>query len=94
MTITEVRIRMITPHSGKLQAVAAITIDDCFVVHDIKIVDLNGEYFISMPSRKIPSGEFKDIAYPTKSETREMIKKHILDEFYKVKEAQEAGEGE
>ena len=88
MKITEVRIRKVKKDDSKLKAVASITIDDCFVVHDIKVIDGNDGNFIAMPSRKTPEGEYKDIVHPLNTETREMIRKIILDEYDKVKDAE------
>jgi stage V sporulation protein G len=70
-----------------MKAIASITIDDCFVVHDIKIIQ-GGKpdevgYFIAMPSKKTPDGEFKDIVHPLNTETRETLSKMILAEFEK-----------
>lgn len=86
MKITDVRVRLVTKDEGKLKAVASITIDDCFVVHDIKIISGKEGLFISMPNRKTPEGEYKDIVHPINTETREMIKKSIMDEYNKVSE--------
>ena len=80
MDITEVRIRLIKKDEGKLKAVASITIDDCFVVHDVKIIEGNDGCFIAMPSKKTPEGEYKDIVHPLNTETREMLGKIILAE--------------
>lgn len=90
MNITDVRVRMVRKTDAKLKAVASIIIDDCFVVHDIKIIDGNEGYFIAMPSRKTPDGEFKDIAHPIVPETRKTIQKLILDQFEVVKAEAEA----
>jgi stage V sporulation protein G len=87
MKITETRVRLVKKEDGKLKAVASITIDDCFVVHDVKILEGNdGEYFIAMPSKKTPEGEYKDIVHPLNTETREQIKSVVLEAFKKVKE--------
>ena len=86
MKITEVRIRKVKKDDSKLKAVASITIDDVFVVHDIKVIDSNDGNFIAMPSRKTPDGEYKDIVHPLNTETREMIRNIILAEYEKVKE--------
>ncbi len=86
MKITDVRVRLVTKDEGKLKAVASITIDDCFVVHDIKIISGKEGLFISMPNRKTPEGEYKDIVHPINTETREMIKKSIMDEYNKISE--------
>jgi len=93
MNITETRIRLVKKDEGKLKAVATITIDDCFVVHDIKIIKGTDDHFIAMPSKKTPSGEYRDIVHPLNTETREMLKNLVLGEFDKaVKEAIASGE--
>lgn len=81
MQITDIRIRK-TEREGKLKAVASITIDDEFVVHDIKIIDGDKGMFIAMPSRKTTDGEYKDIAHPIKSSTREEMQRLILDKYH------------
>lgn len=75
---------MIKKDDSKLKAVASITIDDCFVVHDIKIIEGTDEMFISMPSRKTPDGEYKDIVHPINTPTRELIKNAIMEEYQKA----------
>lgn len=85
MNISEVRVRLVKKDEGKLKAVASVTIDDCFVVHDVKILEGNDDLFIAMPSKKTPEGEYKDIVHPLNTETREMLKKAVLDEYIKVK---------
>ncbi len=89
MEITEVRVRLVKKDDGKLKAVASITIDNCFVVHDVKILEGTEDYFIAMPSKKTPEGEYKDIVHPLNTETRELIKNVVLAEFKKVKETAE-----
>ena len=79
MNITDVRVRIIKKDDSKLKAVASITFDDCFVIHDIKVIEGNEGYFIAMPRRKTGDGEYKDIAHPIKTETREEIIKVILN---------------
>ena len=85
MNISEVRVRLVKKDEGKLKAVASVTIDDCFVVHDVKILEGQDDFFIAMPSKKTPDGEYKDIVHPLNTETREMLKKAVLDEFEKVR---------
>lgn len=85
MNISEVRVRLVKKDEGKLKAVASITIDNCFVVHDVKILEGNEDFFIAMPSKKTPDGEYKDIVHPLNTETREMLKKVVLEEFEKVR---------
>ncbi len=84
MNITEVRIRLLKRDDTKLKAVATITIDDYFVVHDIKVIQGDTDYFIAMPSKKMPSGEFKDIVHPLNTETREMLRSLIVQEYKKA----------
>ncbi len=81
MRISDVRVRLIKKDDSKLKAVASVTFDDCFVIHDIKVIEGTEGYFIAMPSRKTADGEYKDIAHPIKTETREEMIKIILDAF-------------
>jgi stage V sporulation protein G len=85
MKISDVRVRIIKKDDSKLKAVASITIDDCFVVHDIKVIEGTEGYFIAMPSRKTNDGEYKDIAHPINTETREALKEVILKAFEETK---------
>ncbi len=80
MQITDVRIRRIEKE-GKMKAVVSITIDEEFVIHDIKIIEGEKGMFIAMPSRKTAEGEYKDIAHPIKSSTRELIQNLILQKY-------------
>ncbi len=82
MKISDVRIRLVNKGDNKLKAVASITIDDCFVVHDIKVIESPEGEFIAMPSRKTNDGEYKDIAHPLNTETRELLKKAILKAYF------------
>ena len=88
MKISDVRIRIVKNDTSKIKASASITIDECFVVHDIKVIEGNEGYFIAMPSRKTPDGEFKDIVHPLNTETREQIRDAVLKEFDAAKNAQ------
>ncbi len=80
MKITDVRVRKIESDS-KMRAVASITIDDEFVVHDIKIIEGDKGLFIAMPSRKTGDGEYRDIAHPISSEVREKMQATILEAY-------------
>ena len=80
MQITDVRIRKVEKE-GKMKAVVSITIDEEFVVHDIKIIDGEKGLFIAMPSRKAADGEYRDIAHPINSDTRDRIQKLILERY-------------
>lgn len=84
MKISDVRIRLVDKDGSKLKAVASITIDECFVIHDIKIIEGKDGFFISMPSRKTPDGEYRDIVHPINTETREMIIDAILKAYEKT----------
>ena len=80
MQITDVRVRKVTKE-GKMKAVVSITIDDEFVVHDIKVIEGEKGLFIAMPSKKTADGEYRDIAHPINSATRELIQNKILDAY-------------
>lgn len=85
MKITDIRLRLIPNEDSKLKAVASITIDDCFVVHDIKVLEGNQGYFVSMPSRKTPDGDYRDVAHPINTPTREEINKLVLAKYEEEK---------
>ena len=89
MTITDVRIRKIAS-DGKMKAIVSVTFDNEFVVHDIKVIEGQNGLFIAMPSRKTPDGEFKDIAHPINTETREKIQTSILEAYEQAKLEDEA----
>ena len=80
MQITDVRIRKVAKE-GKMKAVVSITIDNEFVVHDIKVIEGEKGLFIAMPSRKAADGENRDIAHPINSDTRNMIQTLILEQY-------------
>ena len=83
MQITDIRVRIVK-NDEKLKGVASITIDDCFVVHDLKVISSNNQLFVAMPSRKTIDGEFKDVAHPIKTELREQLNKIILEAYNKA----------
>ena len=83
MNITDVRIRKVTKE-GKMKAVVSITLDNEFVVHDIKVIEGDKGLFIAMPSRKSAEGEYKDIAHPITSSTREQLQKVIIEAYEKA----------
>ena len=85
MTITDVRIRKIASE-GKMKAIVSVTFDNEFVVHDIKVIEGQNGLFIAMPSRKTPDGEFKDIAHPINTDTREKIQTSILKAYEEAME--------
>jgi stage V sporulation protein G len=81
--ITDVRLRKVTTE-GRMKAIASITFDNEFVVHDIRVIDGNSGMFVAMPSKRTPDGEFRDIAHPITSSTRQKIQDAVLREYYKT----------
>ena len=82
MQITDVRIRKVEKE-GKMKAVVSITIDDEFVVHDIKVIHAKDKYFIVMPSRKNPDGTYRDIVHPINAEFRGMMERAVIEAYQK-----------
>ena len=90
MKITDIRVKIIDKEDAKLKCVASMVFDEVFVVHDVKVNESNdGGLFVVMPSRKIPSGEYKDIAHPLNNEFREYVKEEIVGAYKKALEEQE-----
>lgn len=85
MDITDIRIRQVSA-DGKLKAYVTVTFDDCFVVHNVKIIEGKNGAFIAMPSRKTKTGEYKDVAHPINSDFRGSLQEKILDEYNKTRE--------
>ncbi len=83
MTITDVRVRKIAK-DGKMKAIVSVTFDNEFVVHDIKVIEGEKGLFIAMPSRKTADGEYRDIAHPINSDTRQQMQEMILEEYEKA----------
>lgn|SRR5690625_2920319 len=88
MEVTDVRLRRVNSE-GKMKAIASITFDDEFVVHDVRVIDGNNGLFVAMPSKRTADGEFRDIAHPINSATREKIQTAVL-EVYEAKEQEES----
>ncbi len=80
MQITDVRVRKVTKE-GKMKAIVSITLNDEFVIHDIKVIEGEKGLFIAMPSRKTSDGEYRDIAHPINSDTRENMQKVVLEKY-------------
>lgn len=80
MNISDVRIRLV-PGDNKLKAVASVTIDEAIVIHDVKILAGENDVFIAMPSRKIPSGEYKDVAHPVNAEARNELVRRVIGAY-------------
>lgn len=81
MQITDVRVKLIANDDTKIKAIASITIDECFVVHDIKVIEGNEGIFVVMPSKKTADGSHKDIAHPINTETREYLIATVLEAY-------------
>ena len=88
MNITDIRIRLVTKEDSKLKAVASFTIDNAFVVHDVKVIEGTNGNFIAMPSKQAPGGDYRDIVHPLNTETREQISAAILAAYDNEKNAQ------
>ena len=84
MNISDIRIRLMPKTDSKLKAVASFTIDECFVVHDIKIIEGANGCFAAMPSKQGANGEYRDIVHPLNTETRERLSTLILAEYEKA----------
>ncbi len=80
MNVTDVRVRKINS-DGKMKAIVSVTLDDAFVIHDVKVVEGQNGLFVAMPSRKTPEGEFRDIAHPITSDAREIIQSAVLEAY-------------
>lgn len=91
MQITDVRLRRVNS-DGRMKAIASITIDNEFVVHDIRVIDGNNGMFVAMPSKRTPDGEFRDIAHPISSATREKIQTAVLEEYERALEEEETAD--
>lgn len=87
MKVTDIRVRKVS-NEGKMKAIVSMTIDEDFVVHDIRVVEGQNGLFVAMPSRKTPSGEFRDVAHPITTEARAQIQQAVLDAYYEAAKAQ------
>ncbi|TCS94300.1 septation regulator SpoVG [Hazenella coriacea] len=85
MEITDVRLRKVN-REGRMRAIASITIDSEFVVHDIRVIDGNNGMFVAMPSKRTPDGDFRDIAHPISPGSRQKIESAVLEEYRKTDE--------
>lgn len=80
MEITDVKVRRVTGE-GKMKAYVSITLDGSFAIHDIRVVEGQKGLFVAMPSKKLPNGEFRDIAHPINAATRQMLQERILQAY-------------
>lgn len=88
MEITDVRLRRVQT-DGRMRAIASITFDEEFVIHDIRVIDGNNGLFVAMPSKRTPDGEFRDIAHPINSSTRGKIQDTVLSAYHRIDEYSE-----
>ena len=91
MQITDVRLRKVNSEN-RMKAVASVTFDNEFVIHDIKVIEGQDKLFVAMPSRKTPEGEFKDIAHPINAQMRELLHDSILEKYHEAASATDATE--
>lgn len=87
MKVTDVRVRKINT-DGRMRAIASITFNDEFVVHDIRVIDGDDGLFVAMPSKRTPDGEFRDVAHPINSNTRLKIQNAILEVYHSSEEVE------
>lgn len=85
MEVTDVRLRRVNTE-GRMRAIASITFDEEFVVHDVRVIDGNNGLFVAMPSKRTADGEFRDIAHPINSNTRAKIQTAVLEEYHRLDE--------
>ena len=88
MEITSVKIRKVERENSRMKGIASVVVDNAIAIHDIRIIEGDNGLFISMPSRKTPVGEYKDIAHPINQEVRTMFEKEILDAYEKAEDVQ------
>lgn len=91
MEITDIRVRKINLE-GRMKAIVSVTFDDALVIHDVKVVEGDKGLFVAMPSKKMPDGEYKDIAHPISSQAREIIQSAVLKVYEKAKAEAEAAQ--
>jgi len=89
--VTDVRIRKVNDE-GRMKAIVSVTLDDEFVVHDVRVIEGNTGLFVAMPSKRTPGGEFRDIAHPIKSEARQHIEKEVVEAYFSEKDDKESVE--
>ena len=87
MEITDVRLRKVDTE-GRMRAIASITLNDQFVIHDIRVIEGNDGLFVAMPSKRTPDGEFRDVAHPINSDARTTVQESILAAYHQVDEQQ------
>ena len=83
MKITSVKVKKIDKENSRMKGIASVVLDECFAVHDIRIIEGDNGLFIAMPSRKTATGDYKDIAHPINSDARKMFEDAVLEEYNK-----------
>ena len=86
MKITSVTVRKITKENSRMKGIASVLLDDCFAVHDIRIIEGDNGLFIAMPSRQTSTGEYRDVCHPINPDVRSAFTEAIIDEYNKVSE--------
>ena len=94
MKITSVNVRKIEKEGSRMRGIASVLLDDSFAIHDIRIIEGEKGLFIAMPSKKTPTGEYRDIAHPINPEVRAMFEEAILDAYENAESAQPVAEEE
>ena len=84
MKITSVNVRKIEKEGSRMKGIASVLLDDSFAVHDIRIIEGEKGLFIAMPSKKTPTGDYRDIAHPINPEVRSMFEEKIIEEYKKI----------
>ena len=92
MEITSVKIRKVERENSRMKGIASVVVDNAIAIHDIRIIEGDNGLFIAMPSRKTPTGEYRDIAHPISQEVRTMFEKEILDAYEKADDVQTSSE--
>ena len=85
MEITDIRIKKVASE-GKMKAVASVTFDNAFAVHDVKVIEGPEKLFVAMPSRRTPDGEYRDIAHPINSDMRNMLESKVLAAYNAIED--------
>ena len=89
MEITSVTVRKVDKEGSRMRGIASVLLDDSFAVHDIRIIEGENGLFIAMPSRKSSDGEYRDIAHPINTQTRDRLQKIVLDAYEKAEDVEE-----
>lgn len=88
MKITSVNVRITEKEDSRMKGIASVLIDDCFAVHDIRVIEGDNGLFIAMPSRKTPTGDYRDIAHPISAECRKLFEDAVIEAYKKEKDSE------